>query len=151
MPTFADMVFVRKTAISAFVLLVLGSQLIIGFTHHSSSRWPIVSYPMYRVGKNDGDRFDDYNVYVVRGDGKQVLINPLDDMGMSFWIFQKNIIMPIIKGRQSSADPIRKKYCQDGDSEISVKVFDIGVSISASGPVYGEPEEVKTLAIKCEE
>jgi hypothetical protein len=91
-------VFDRETAfkaISALIAVILGTQLVVGFTYTRQAGWPIVAYPMYATARYDGDRFDEFKLYAVVRDGTKIEVDP-GGLGMGYWIFRKNVLNPLL-------------------------------------------------------
>jgi hypothetical protein len=82
-------------AVSALIVVILGTQFVVGFIDTGRRGWPIVAYPMYSTARYDGDRFDDFKVYAALKDGTKVEVNP-GEVGMSYWIFHKNVLNPLL-------------------------------------------------------
>lgn len=141
---------VLKFVISAFVAVVLLGQLVVGFTYHASTFWPITSYPMYSVSVPEGGRFDDYTVQVVLEDGRRIQVVP-DDVEMGYWIFRENVVLPAIREETEILRPFVARVCETYDAAVTrIEVFDIGVWTSWNGPVFGEPEQQQVLNVSCD-
>jgi hypothetical protein len=91
-------VFDRETAlraVSAVIVVILGTQFGLLFIETRQYAWPMVTYPMYSTARYDGDRFDDFKVYAALKDGTKVEVDP-GELGMRYWIFQKNVLNPLL-------------------------------------------------------
>lgn len=142
---------VSKLGISAVIVFVLGAQFIIGFTYHAGTRWPFISYPMYSGAKYDGDRLDDFNlrVFLDRSESYET-VGP-SEMDMSYWIFRKNIIVPINRDQGLDRRNLSIKFCENyGAADyIHLKLYDIGAFISKSGLSYDEPRLISEKELNC--
>lgn len=142
---------IAKAGISALLLIVLGTQFVVGFTYHAGTRWPFISYPMYSGAKYDGDRLNDFTVRVFLDDSESYEIVSSEDMGLGYWIFRKNIILPIRKEDELNRKNLNIKFCPKypGAKNIKVELYDIGAFISKSGLYFDEPKFVARKEINC--
>lgn len=143
------MISAVKWLASAFMVVVLGSQIFVGFTYHGRTRWPIISYPMYSGSKTEGARFDDHTVHIISENGARTRIDP-DVYGMAYWIFKKNIVAPGLRGRADRLQPLIDAYCErTGEQAQRLEIFDIGVTIERNGPAFGNPKEWVGVDVSC--
>jgi hypothetical protein len=140
-----------KVLISAVIVVILGTQAVVGFLDTGKWGWPILAYPMYKKVFFEGDRLNhDVNVYALLSDGTRTEIKR-DDLGMSFWIFWYNVVGPIGQGRGELLAPLVQQYCRESDNQlIKFQVEDKGVAISRDGPVEGLPPQlVSEMGVSC--
>lgn len=140
-------------AISALIVLILGAQLVAGFVVTGPRGWPIINYPMYKNARFDGDRLDHrFQVDAVLADGTRLNIDP-DELGMSFWLFQHNVVIPVQQGKREALAPTLERYCERSEARLRrLEVLDSGVAISAAGPVVGlERELLGAIDVACPE
>jgi hypothetical protein len=150
-----ERMFTRKTpftAISALIVVILGTQLVAGFVDTGRWGWPILAYPMYRTAHFDGDRLEDYDVDAVLADGSRLRVDP-EELQMSFWIFRSNVVYKIEAGNLQGLAPIVERYCERSQGRLKrFEVVDIGMAISATGLVRDlEPEVAAALDVTCPE
>ena len=138
-------------ALSAFIVVILGTQLVVGLIDPGRWGWPMVAYPMFKTAHYDGDRFDDFRVYAVLTDDTKLQIEP-GDVGMSYWIFRQNMVGGLLNDRIEKLAPIIERYCDQSQGAMArLEVSDIGVAISAHGPIAGlEPRVLAAMAVACE-
>jgi len=61
--------------------------------------WPFVDYPMYSIPRHQGDKINQYFVFGILEDNREVLIQP-HDLDLNFWIFEDQVIDAIRKKNQ---------------------------------------------------
>jgi len=139
-------------AISAIIVAILGTQFVAGFVDTGRWGWPIIAYPMYATAHFDGDRFDDYHVYAVLADGSRLRVDP-EELGMSFWIFRRNVVNQVETGSLEGLAPIVERYCERGQARLKrFEVIDLGMAISATGLIKGlKPNVAAALDVACPE
>jgi hypothetical protein len=133
------------------IVVILGTQAVVGFLDTGKWGWPMLAYPMYKKAFFEGDRLNhDVNVYALLSDGTRTEIKR-DDLGMSFWIFHYNVVGPIGQGRSEPLAPLVQRYCRESDNQlIKFQVEDKGVAISRDGPVEGLlPQLVSEMGVSC--
>lgn len=142
----------KQLALSGFIGFVLVAQAVVGLTYHGGTRWPFLSYPMYAEDHNRGDRIDNYSLTAHYRDGRTQVIET-GELGLSFWIFRKNYITPIINGETAGLESgAMTLICDIYGTDIDrLEVSDIGVSVGQSGAVYGEPAFVASADVACRE
>jgi hypothetical protein len=139
-------------AVSAAIVVILGTQFVAGLVDPGRRTWPMIAYPMYRTAHYDGDRFDEYEVYAVLKDGTKLPIDR-DDLGMSWWLFRNNVVRDIQSGQVEGLTAMIDRYCDESKGALArLEVSDTGLAISAQGLVTGlEPQVVAGLNVACEE
>src|SRR6188472_2039573 len=55
---------VAKIAISVIIAAILAAQVLIGFSYTGGQTFPVVAYPMYKQAHYEGERLNDYLVFV---------------------------------------------------------------------------------------
>ena len=141
---------IARWFVSAVVITVLGAQTVIGFMSSMNHFFPIMNYPMYSHPHYDGDRLVDYSLHAILPDGTAELIAP-EDIGMNYWTFRANVIDRLIdKGDMRSVQPLIASLCEKrGLDAETLRVADIGVSVSRHGAVHGEPAEITVVTLDC--
>lgn len=136
---------------TGIIFVSLTVQLIVGLTYHGGTRWPFLSYPMYATSVEENSRLADYTVRVVSRDGNVYSVDPDKDLGLTFWIFRKNYIRPIIDGTaQADTLSISGPFCAAFGPNISrLEVYDIGVVVTKKGAEYLEPGFVAARNVNC--
>lgn len=71
--------------------------------------WPFVTYPMYREAHYEGDTIDRFLVFVLLEDSTKVQISP-KEMGLGYWLFQENVIVPIMRRDKDKIDNFMEIY-----------------------------------------
>jgi hypothetical protein len=138
-------------AISTIIVVILGTQFVVGLVDTGRWGWPMVAYPMYKTSHYDGERFDEYDVFAVLEDGTRTQIQPAD-LGMSFWIFRQNVADGLLNDRPAKVAPIIARYCENTDGALAqIEVLDRGLAISTDGLLHVEPQVVKTTPVRCQE
>ncbi len=138
--------------ISAFILIVLVLQAFAGFVETGRWGWPFVAYPMYEAAHYDGDRIlYDFTLYAKTADGDRIEVTR-DDLGMSFWHFEKNVANAMRHGDLEKPQIIAKEYCKRHNRRIIGLILeDKGIAISRSGMVKDLlPEVQASVDVECE-
>lgn len=144
-------IYIGRFLASAFILVVLTLQAVVGLTYHGGSRWPFISYPMYAGARHEGDRLNDYTLMAVARDGIEQAVDPAR-LGMAFWIFRKNVVAPIlIDGDASEIAAITGQICEDaGRDLVRLVVYDTGIVVGRNGPVHETPAPRASIDISCD-
>ena len=96
---------------------------------------------MYKQAHYEGERLNDYVVYVSVDGGEGKALGP-EAMEIYPWLYQKSITAPIIKGKPSPlAAAIARKACATGNARtITIAVYNSGYTIRREGPVSDAQE-----------
>ena len=131
-----------EPAITAIIVIVLGTQAIAGLVDTGRWGWPILAYPMYEEAHYDGERIlYDARTHIVLADGTRVELTR-DELGMSFWIYWQNVVQPIYNGGDllKPLAPLIAQVCRRFDGRVArLEIEDMGVAIRRDGPVFGLP------------
>jgi hypothetical protein len=139
-------------AVSAVIIVILGTQLVVGLVNPGRQAWPMLAYAMYKEARYDGERLDEYEVYAVLKDETKLLIDR-DDLGMSWWLFRSNVVKPVLSGQVERLTATIDRYCDQSEGALArLEVSDAGLAISAQGLVTVlEPQVVAGVNVTCEE
>jgi hypothetical protein len=143
---------IAKLLVSTIIVVILSLQAGVGIVNTGVRAWPLVAYPMYKAAHFEGDRLDhDFNVSVILPNAEKAPITR-DELNMSFWIFWKNVVVPIRSGRRDDLRPLIARYCdQQNGQVIKLRVEDVGTVIGRDGPVQGLPPEILAeLEVACQ-
>lgn len=111
----------------------------------------MIAYPMYDRAHHDGDRLDEFKVYAVLKDETKLPIDR-DNLGMSWWIFRRNVVKPVLSNQVERLTAIIDRFCKQSQGTLArLEVSDTGLAISAQGLVNGlKPQVVGGVAVTCE-
>ena len=125
-----------RIAVSVIVATVLAAQLVIGFSYRGGQTFPIVAYPMYKQAHYEGERLNDYRIYVSTDGSEGTALLP-EAMEINPWLYQNSITFPVIEGKPSPlAAAIAEKTCATGNGAVvTINVYDSGYTIRRDGPV----------------
>jgi hypothetical protein len=132
-----------RLLVSVVVVVILLTQLVVGFVDTGRWGWPMLAYPMYKTAHFEGERLDhELTTYAVLADLSRVEIKR-SDLGMGFWIYWYNVVQPIRHGNLDALAGLVQHYCQEFDNQVSkLEVQDLGIAIGRDGPVEGLPPQV---------
>lgn len=139
-----------KLLISAIIVTILGIQFVMGLVSGGPAPWPMVAYPMYKKPHFDGDRLDHAtSIYAVFEDQERIQITP-ENIGVEgFWIFEKNVVFPVIHKTEKLA-AVAELACGLHDAKLArLEAEDKGIAISRNGPVEVEPEVFASQDVSC--
>jgi hypothetical protein len=141
-----------KAVVTAFIAVTLLSQFVIGFSYHGGHAFPILSYPMFSQAHVDGERLNDYTVYVSADEGPEDAYD-LERMQMGWPLYQKVVAGPVIKGEKPDLiKDLAASVCEAHGAEVvTFKAYDSGYHISRSGPVEGDKKLMGSLELVCDE
>jgi hypothetical protein len=132
-----------RLLVSVVIVVILLTQLVVGFVDTGRWGWPMLAYPMYKTAHFEGERLDhELTAYAVLADLSRVEIKR-SDLGMGFWISWYNVVQPIRHGNLDGLAGLVQRYCQEFDNQVSkLEVQDLGIAIGRDGPVEGLPPQV---------
>ena len=136
--------------VTLFIVFALAVQFVIGLTP-KQRLWPFLPYRMYHQVKVDGQRLHhQYDVYGVFEDSSKIALTA-DALGMTFWLFRKNIERGIKNGDARKTQSAVDWLCAQSDGAlVSLQIEDLGIAISRDGPVYGlEPKIEASFDVSC--
>ena len=139
-----------RIAVSVLVATILAAQVVIGFSYRGGQTFPVVAYPMYKQAHYEGERLNDYLVYVSADGNEGKALGP-ETMEISPWLYQRSITVPIIKGEPSPlAAAIAKEACASANARsIAISVYDLGYTIRRDGPVEDRRTLMGTATFDC--
>jgi hypothetical protein len=125
-----------RIAVSVVVATILAAQAVISFTYTGGQTFPIVAYPMFKYAHYEGERLNDYRIYISADGAGGTLLSP-KEMEISPWQYQNSITLRLINGEPSPlAASVAAKACAAGDAAaITIGVYDSGYTIRRDGPV----------------
>jgi hypothetical protein len=138
--------------VSGVIVVVLGTQFVAGLVDTGRWGWPIIAYPMYQTPHYENDRvLHDVSVYAELDGGTRSPIKR-EQLGMQFWVFDKNVVEPIRTNDRALLNPLVDRLCAESESRLRRLVYeDLGVAVTRAGPVFGlEPIKLGSLEVTCQ-
>jgi len=123
---------IRRTLLSGFILMVLGTQTVAGFSH--TDRWfPFLWYPMYAAHHEEGERLDvRHFLYAVAGEGREYEIRP-EDLQMGFWRFEGAVINSVLSRKIDRSNEVIRRVLDLHPDAIALRVQDYPAAITRNG------------------
>jgi len=139
-----------RIAISVVIATILTAQVLIGFSYRGGQTFPVIAYPMYMQAHYEGERLNDYLVFVSADGGEEQVLGP-ETMEISPWLYQRSITAPIIGGKPSPlAATIARTACETGGARaIRIAVYDSGYTIRRDGPVSDPRKLLGSTTFDC--
>ena len=139
-----------RIAISVIVATILAAQVLIGFSYRGGQTFPVVAYPMFMQAHYDGERLNDYLVYLSADGGEEKAVGP-EAMDVSGGLYYLLITAPIVQGKPSPlAAVVARQACESSKvRSIAISVYDSGYTIRRDGPVQDERRLMGTTTYDC--
>lgn len=136
--------------VSLVLVVVLGSQAVASLFDTGRRGWPIVTYPMYKTAHHEGEPvLYDARTYAVLSDGRRIRLTR-DDLGMSFWVYWYNVVLPIQDRRTAALRPLIERYCEAHAGEVvRLELEDMGLVIGHDGPTEVAPRVFANTPVRC--
>ena len=132
------------------VATILAAQVLIGFSYRGGQTFPVVAYPMFMQAHYDGERLNDYLVYLSADGGEEMAVGP-EAMELSGGLYYLLITAPIVKDKPSPlAAVVARQACESSKARsIAISVYNSGYTIRRDGPVQDERRLMGTTTYDC--
>lgn len=145
----------KLVAISLFILTVVFLQSVtasraylfrVGPYQGDPDLWPFLSYPMYRAAHYPGDSIDRYRLVGVTESGETRLTPRV--LGISYWIWLKEIVTPLELERTVEFDVFKRRYEERaGEPLLEIRLENNPLVLERDGVEEAEPRTVRTVRV----
>ncbi|MGF1480881.1 MAG: hypothetical protein ACFB4I_15580 [Cyanophyceae cyanobacterium] len=109
--------------------------------------YPFLTYPMYSRRYYEGDKIEQYVLLGLLSDSSQVTILP-EDLGMGFWLFQKNVIKAVIENDSEQIAQFVEQYQNTHNKTLTgLQLENHPLVLSRDSVSPGEPTVLKSIRL----